>query len=237
MANDYFRFKQFTVMQRNTAMRVGTDGVLLGAWADVSGATEALDIGTGTGIIAIMLAQRNSVLRIDAVELDKDSADEARMNASNSPWKERITVYHLSFMQYLQDTDKSFDLIVSNPPYFNRSLKPSDRRREIARHSESLPYDQLLWGIADLLKSNGCFCGVFPYVEGSVFIAQAAARGLYCTQRVNVYSKPGNSPLRVLIRLEKRRLPMVETDMAIHSADGSYTKEYRSLTADFYLKF
>lgn len=237
MGNSYFRFKQFTVHQSNAAMRVNTDGVLLGAWANVSGANRILDIGTGTGIIGLMLAQRSSSAHIDAIEIDALSASDARNNVTLSPWAKRIDVINCSFQSFAQSVNHSYDLIVSNPPYFNQSLKSPHVGRNISRHSESLPYSDLIESVKRLLAPGGRFCGVFPYSEGNVFIAMAGAHGLYCTQKVNVQSRPGRKVLRVLLQLEATKKPVTESTLTIHNPDGSYSDEYKQLTGDFYLGF
>ena len=237
MGNSYFRFKQFTVHQSNAAMRVNTDGVLLGAWANVSGANRILDIGTGTGIIGLMLAQRSSSAHIDAIEIDALSASDARNNVTLSPWAKRIDVINCSFQSFAQSVNHSYDLIVSNPPYFNQSLKSPHVGRNISRHSESLPYSDLIEGVKRLLAPGGRFCGVFPYSEGNVFIAMAGAHGLYCTQKVNVQSRPGRKVLRVLLQLETQKRAVAESTLTIHNPDGSYSDEYKRLTEDLYLGF
>lgn len=237
MANDYFKFKQFKVLQRKSAMRVGTDSVLLGAWANVANVINAIDVGTGTGVIALMLAQRNPLMKIDAVELDPDSAAEATDNVTRSPWASSINVVNMAFQDFANQSGKAYELIVSNPPYFNNSLKSPLAKRTLTRHTESLPYHDLLLGVQHLLAHNGRFCGIFPYSEGNVFIAQASTFGLYCTHKVSIVTKPGKPTLRILVQLEKERQPVTETELTIHNPDGTYTKEYKQLTSEFYLAF
>ena len=237
MGNSYFKFKQFTVYQSNAAMRVNTDGVLLGAWADVSDADRILDVGTGTGVIALMLAQRSPYAHIDAVEIDVLSAADARNNVALSPWANRIDVINCSFQDFAHSVKQSYNLIVSNPPYFNQSLKSPHTSRNLSRHSDALPYTHLIDGVINLLAPSGRFCGVFPYTEGNVFIAQAGVHGLYCTKKVNVLSHPGKRVLRVMIQLETAKKPVAETNLTIHNAQGAYSDDYMQLTRDFYLAF
>lgn len=237
MGNSYFKFKQFTVHQSKAAMRVNTDGVLLGAWANVTGANRILDIGTGTGVIALMLAQRTTGAHIDAIEIDAQSAAEARSNVNLSPWANRIDVINCSLQSFAPSVSHRYDLIVSNPPYFNQSLKSAHTGRNIARHTESLPYNHLIEGVIKLLSPSGRFCGIFPYSEGNVFIAMAGAHGLYCTQKVNVQSRPSRKVLRVLLQLETQKRAVAESTLTIHNPDGSYSDEYKRLTEDFYLGF
>lgn len=237
MPNTYFKFKQFTISQTHAAMKVGTDGVLLGAWANVADASRILDIGTGTGVIALMLAQRSSTAIIDAVEIDTPSAKQAEMNAVKSPWGNRITIANKSFQDFVSETDNRYDLIVSNPPYFEQSLKSPFEHKNLARHNDTLPYNELLGGISKLLTEKGKFCGVFPYTEGNVFIAKASGYGLYCTKRLNIQSKPNRNTLRMLIQLEFEKKPLEESILCTRDSEGNYTDEYKQLTADFYLAF
>ena len=246
MPNSYFRFKQFTVQQSAAAMKVNTDGVLLGAWADVQGATRILDIGTGTGLIALMLAQRTSTALIDAVEIDEDSARQAIENAAASPWSERIRVFAAPFQSYMLSTADRYDLIVSNPPYFVDALLPDKEQRLVSRHAASLPYDELIVGVNALLTNFGRFCLILPYAEGNVFIAKAALAGLYCTCKTNVCSTREKPIKRLLLAFEREQAPLKEDTLHIHlptkevkNADiaASYTSEYRALTKEFYLYF
>lgn len=237
MPNTYFKFKQFTISQTHAAMKVGTDGVLLGAWADIANANRILDIGTGTGVIALMLAQRNATALIDAIEIDTPSAKQAELNAEKSPWHGRVSIINKSFQDFVAESSHKYDLIVSNPPYFDQSLKSPFEHRTLTRHNDTLPYDELLKGIASLLAVNGKFCGVFPYTEGNVFVAKAASYGLFCNKRLNIQSKPNRNTLRMLIQLEMEKKPIEESTLCIHNSEGNYTDEYKQLTADFYLAF
>ncbi len=242
MPNNYFRFKQFTVRQENAAMKVNTDGVLLGAWMDVQDLTHdtvrILDIGTGTGVIALMLAQRVPQAAIDAVEIDEASAQQAAENVRHSPWPERVNVVNTDFQAYAAESGKQYDVIVSNPPYFVDALLPGDRQRMQARHATALPYDELLNGVVKLLAAGGCFGVILPYVEGSVFIAKAAAAGLYCTRKTNVGAAVGRPVKRLLLTFERTKRVLHEQHFCIHPADSAeYTAEYQELTKEFYLNF
>lgn len=237
MGNSYFKFKQFTIHQLESAMRVNTDGVLLGAWANVEGVRKILDIGTGTGVIALMLAQRCQNAKIDAVEIDDLSAAEARHNVASSPWPNKVDVIHCAFQDFAQSVTQRYDLIVSNPPYYNQSLKSPEEKRTLTRHSDSLPYPELISGIKMLLANEGRFCGVFPYTEGNVFIALASAQGLYCTQKVSLLSKPGKKVLRLLLQFEYSKRSVSESTLCIHKANGEFSDDYKELTKEFYLAF
>lgn len=236
MGNPYFRFKQFTIFQDHSAMKVGTDGVLLGAWADVVHAQTILDIGTGTGIIALMLAQRSNAL-IEAVEIDQGAARQAQDNIDKSPWANRVTVYHSAFQDFAQRANKTYDLIVSNPPYFVQSLPSPQLERTVARHNELLPHHELLEGINLLLSPNGRFVGIFPYVEGNVFVALATQYALFCTKRLNVAGKEGAPVKRLVLEFSRSSQPLEEVDFSIRNSQGEYSEEYVELTKDFYLGF
>jgi tRNA1Val (adenine37-N6)-methyltransferase len=199
MSNNFFRFKQFTIQQSAAAMKVNTDGVLLGAWADVQGATRILDVGTGTGVIALMLAQRTATAVIDAVEIDRDSATQAAKNIADSPWAARVNVFTMPFQTYTANAFASYDLIVSNPPYFVDALLPDTEERLLSRHAASLSYEDLIAGVNALLRDTGRFCLILPYAEANVFIAKAAMAQLYCTHKTNVCSAPEKPVKRLLL--------------------------------------
>lgn len=238
MSNTFFKFKQFTIDQKLAAMKVGTDGVLLGAWANVSGANTVLDIGTGTGVIALMIAQRTKNALIHAVEIDEQSAKQAKINFEKSAWASRLNIFSSSIQQFAQDkTSGAYDLIVSNPPYFVHSLKSPVDVRTLTRHADTLPFDDLLQVIKQLLGANGRFCGIFPYTEGNIFIAKATNYGLYCTRKLNICSKPQHDVLRVMVQLEFTKKVVEEESLTIHTATGEYTEPYKNLTKDFYLAF
>ncbi len=236
MGKNYFRFKQFVIKQDDAAMKVGTDGVLLGAWADVECVNSVLDIGTGSGVIALMIAQRCDAL-VHTVEIDSASALQAKHNFELSQWSARLSVDALSLQNFSKTHSSQFDLIVSNPPYFNKSLKSPSPERTIARHTDELPNDDLLEAVKKLLSPNGRFCAIFPYIEGNIFIAEAANYGIYCNKKLFVQTKPSKPIIRILAEFSfnKKRFP--ENAISIHTFEGDYTDEYKRLTADFYLAF
>ncbi len=223
-------------------MKVNTDGVLLGAWVNIQDIVQQpvqmLDIGTGTGVIALMLAQRAPQAVIDAVEIDGASAQQAAENVRHSPWPEQINIMNTDFQAYAAATAKQYDVIVSNPPYFVDALLPGDRQRMQARHAGALPYDELLSGVVKLLSAGGRFSVILPYVEGSVFIAKAAAAGLYCTHKTGVGAAVGRPVKRLLLTFERTARALHEQHLCIHPANNTeYTPEYQELTKDFYLGF
>ncbi|MDE6778658.1 MAG: methyltransferase [Alistipes sp.] len=229
-----FRFKRFTVRQPNAAMKVGTDGVLLGAWVEVRDTDRRiLDIGTGTGVIALMMAQRCEGARVTALEIDGPSAADARDNVAASPWSGRVEVVECDAALY--DTPERFDLIVSNPPYFVDSLLPPDSGRAAARHAASLPFGELVRTVVRLLAPGGRFALILPTDESRLFCD--AARGvLYPVRITEVCSTPRSGVIRLLT--EFRAEPVAEaTTSCLVIDDGGFTPEYRELTRDFYLKF
>lgn len=229
-----FRFKQFEVANDRSAMKVGTDGVLLGAWCLVDGAQHALDVGTGCGVIALMIAQRNASAIIDAIDIDRAAIEEASLNFSHSPWKERLTATLADFNNW-NGRDR-YDLIVSNPPYFSDSLLPPDASRTIARHTQSLTYRQLIEGAARLLSEEGTLCLISPTnVEGDI-IEAATFSSLPVRQLTRVIPVEGTEPKRSMWLLSRRAMPYQDGTLTIAHTDGSFTQEYISLTGAFYLK-
>ena len=228
-----FRFKQFSVEQDDVAMKVGTDGVLLGAWAMCEGARRILDIGTGTGVIALQMAQRNSEAMVFAVEIDETASRRARANFDMSPWAVRLTVECCA----VQDFDaEPFDLIISNPPYFVDSLLPPDERRSTARHTHDLTFDELDDAVCRLLSENGRFALILPEAEFEKYLSQTK---LYLVRRCNVHSVEGGAVKRVMGEFSRHQAEEVECEnLAIEvEKRGEFSEAYRTLTKDFYLKF
>jgi tRNA1Val (adenine37-N6)-methyltransferase len=236
VGSDFFKFKQFTVHQGKSSFRVGTDGVLLGAYAFAENAKTILDIGTGTGLIAMMLAQRSDA-SIFAIEPDDDSFKQACENVNLTNWNKRITIQCVNLQTFCRETQK-FDLIVTNPPYFSNSLKNPDPRISAARHNDLLSPEELLTGVTGLLNENGIFQLILPYVEGNVFIAIAGSFGLYCTDILKIRPMPTSEIKRMILTFSKTRLNVTEKFLTIeHGKRHDFTDEYIALTKDFYLKF
>lgn len=235
-----FQFKQFTIHQDRTAMKVGTDGVLLGAWATLPPtATRILDIGTGTGLIALMIAQRrhNNNLQICAIDIDKDSIEQAAENISNSLFAQYISTQHTSLQEF--SPNEKFDVIVCNPPYFVASLKCPDAARTQARHTDSLSFDDLLLHSARLLNTGGSLSVILPVQEGNLFINLAEKYGFAVSEIVDIHPTPTAPPKRLLIRLQiatPQSLNVSKSSLTIELARHQYTDEYIALTRDFYLK-
>lgn len=238
MANSTFSFKQFTIRQDSCAMKVGTDGVLLGAWANLNNALKILDVGTGTGLIAIMMAQRSDAM-IDAVEIDENACNQAKENVNNSPWRDRIRVYHDTFQHFAEITSTRYDFVVSNPPYFRNSLKPPMKPRSYARHDEQLNNESLLFNAARILTPNGRLSVIVPAFETEHLITAAYFKGLFPLKLTMVSSVAGKAHTRCLAEFtfEKTGVTIKDTLVIREKGLQEYTVEYKALTKDYYLNF
>ena len=231
-----FHFKRFSVDDTLCAMKVGTDGVLLGAWADVRGARHILDIGTGSGLISLMVAQRCDDAVIEAIDIDEGAVVQARINIEASPWAERITVLCADAKDYAP-THK-FDHIVTNPPFFNTALQSPDERRALARHSSSLGYADIVATAERLLNHGGKLSLILPADEASHF-RREAFNHLWLRRETSILSHDGEAPKRTMMEFvlcDEPLMPSVTT-IAIRTKDGAYSDEYRHLTEEYYLKF
>jgi tRNA1Val (adenine37-N6)-methyltransferase len=230
-----FYFKQFKIDDNRCAMKVGTDGVLLGAWVDIAQAKTALDVGTGSAVIALMLAQRTSTeTQIDAIEVDKSSAEQAQENVQQSPWAKKIIVHHSSLQAF--HVSKKYDLIVSNPPYFNNSLLPPEQTRAGARHTDTLPHHELLACAKQLLTPAGRLAVILPFAEGKAFISMASITGLFCTRQCSFYSRQGKPQERWLLEFALEPRTIKTENLLLFADDNNWSEAYKDLTRDFYLK-
>ena len=236
MPNPYFRFKQFTVYHDRCAMKVGTDGVLLGAWADVREAANALDAGTGSGLIALMLAQRNAAMKVTAIDIDGDAIGQTESNVRSSPFSERIECKHISLQDFADSKPTLYDLVVSNPPFFTDSLKSPDRQRTTARHTDTLPVEDLIWLAAKLLSAKGKLCLIYPYEYYERIVDLSEKSGLFVTRITKVYPTPSSAVRRILVELSKAKHRPTESELVIEESRHIYTEEFKRLTKDFYLK-
>lgn len=236
MANNYFNFKHFTIYQDKSAFKVGTDGVLLGAYADVTGVKRILDIGSGTGLISIMLAQRSDA-EITAIEPDNESYIQTSENVSRCDWHERITVEHTD-LQNFKPVQGKFDLIITNPPFFADSLKSPDLRKSFARHNESLTSEGILDGVSKLMEDEGRLQLILPFVEGNVFIAEAHKYRLYCNNILKIRPLPSSEIRRLILTFSRNQKKPVERFLTIeYGKRYEFSEEYKNLTKEFYLKF
>lgn len=231
-----FRFKHFSLEDNGATMKTGTDAVLLGAWAGIDGAFRILDVGTGSGIIALMMAQRSEAV-IDAVEIDEVSAQLAAENAAKSPWAGRINVIHTSFQHHTAGTINKYDTVICNPPYFRHSLKTHDASRRRARHDDELPATKLMAGIKKVLATGGKTHLMFPANDLQLWLDEASLVKLHCNRITRVVSRFGKMPYRILATFTHEQTELSDSILTIHREDGTYTDEYRQLTADFYLAF
>ncbi len=230
-----FHFKKFSISHDASTHKVGTDAVLLGAWAGVHGAERILDIGTGSGVIALMLAQRSApASKIDAVELQPHDADQAVENVKNSPWPEKVTVLRTAIQDFV--SEKPYDLIVSNPPYFINSWLPPDENRSKARHSNELSFTDLLASVIRLLAPAGLFAVVLPYAEGNQFLRMAETVGLYPIRKLTFRSRKNKPIERLLIEFSRKQSQVKSEELLLYKINEEWTDEYRALTRDFYLK-
>ena len=231
-----FTFKQFFVAHDRCAMKVGTDGVLLGAWAPIANVQRVLDIGTGSGLIALMLAQRTAdSVMIDAVELDTAAAGQAQENVAASPWPNRICVHQADILQWAQQCEQRYSLIVSNPPYFAAGSACATPERASARYTNDLTHESLLLCAEQLLTADGFFCVVLPENAGSALVEFALQRGWYLRFRTDVADNDTRPPNRVLLALSLQDGEQMLDRMTIRGPDQHYSAAHCSLTRDFYL--
>jgi tRNA1Val (adenine37-N6)-methyltransferase len=236
MSNPYFSFKHFTVYQDRCAMKVGVDGVLLGVWTNVNNTDQILDIGTGTGLIALMLAQRSNSI-IDAIEIDSKAVVQASENIKLSPWEKWINVTEISLQDFARSSNKRYDLIVSNPPYFVNSLKAPCEVRTLARHTDTLTHEELIINALILLKPTGRLSIILPVKEALQCEDFALSKGLFCTRQVRVIPKPNAVAKRVLLEFSLQHLEKEVSELVIEGEQRhQYSKEFSLLAKDFYLK-
>jgi tRNA1Val (adenine37-N6)-methyltransferase len=240
MPKDIFQFKQFAVRQDKCAMKAGTDGVLLGAWVNLDFPVpkehyRALDIGTGTGIIALMIAQRKENLYTDAVEKDFDAYCQCVRNSQNSPFGHRIYPRPFALQEFEPDT--LYDLTVSNPPYFSRSLKSTDDKRNTARHNDDLPLKTLIENSLKMLADRGRIALILPAESSEELDVLIATNKLYTVRRTDVITVEGQAPKRFMTELSRSRVqnPLYDT-LTLVTKEHKKTAEYQELTEDFYLK-
>ncbi len=235
MPNTWFKFKEFTIQQGKTAMKVGTDGVLLGAWADFSSADKILDIGSGTGLISLMAAQRTNA-EIYAIEFEENAFKQTVENIEISKYNKRIKAYNVSLQLYSEETTIKFDHIVCNPPFFSNSLKPDNKARNIARHDNTLPFSDLISGVKRIIHKEGKFSLILPVEKKIEFISLAEKLDLYCNRLTMVKPNFNKAIKRVLFEFSLRKTETKESELIIETDKRhSYTREYIELTRDFYL--
>ena len=228
-----FQFRKFSIHDDQSTMKVGTDAVLLATLASPSNKPYSiLDIGTGSGVIALILAQRYALAQIDAIDIDARSIAQASQNFCQSPWSSRLRAILCDAQQY--QTQSPYDLIVSNPPYFQNSLKAPDQRRTLARHNDTLPFSQLIHSVNRLLAPEGTFSCILPVVESSILVRNAQSSGLHLASIIHIHNRPENDPIRTITTFTRQSTPTVEVNHSIRNSDNTYSDWYRQLTSDFY---
>jgi tRNA1Val (adenine37-N6)-methyltransferase len=237
MSSVPFKFKQFTVNQDKCAMKIGTDGVLLGAWASVSqNPLSILDIGAGTGVISLMLAQRCYAELIDAIEIDDDAYEQCTDNFENSNWSDRLFCYHASLSEFTDEVEDKYDLIISNPPFYSEDYKSANNQRDTARFEKALPFEHLLESISILLAEKGIFTVIIPFKEEESFMNLALKFGLFANRILRVKGNLTSEIKRSLIEFSFIKTEILYSELIIETERHQYTQNYINLTKEFYLK-
>ena len=232
-----FKFKQFTVLQDKCAMKIGTDGVLLGAWASIKQQPfSILDIGSGTGVISLMLAQRCHAELIDAIEIDDAAYEQCTENFENSSWNDRLFCYHASLEEFVEEIDDKYDLIVSNPPFYSDDYKSDNAQRDIARFQDALPFEHLIESVTQLLSESGVFSVIIPFKEEETFIGLAKDFGLFNNRITRVKGNPDSEIKRSLLEFSFTKYKVETNELIIETERHQFTQDYINLTKDFYLK-
>ncbi len=235
MANSFFQFKQFRIDQAGVAMKVTTDACLFGAWVASLGLAprRMLDIGSGTGLLALMLAQKFVEAEIIALEIEEHACERASENSVASSWEDRIAILHSSLQNY--KSESSFDLIISNPPFFSKSLKSKTNGQNLAIHDDSLTQEELLAGIKRNLSPEGKAFVLYPPNEMDSFIALARANGLFVREKVDVYDRPNSYVLRTMACFGFKNVDLKIDSIVIKSTDNDYTDQFKTLLSSYYL--
>ncbi|WP_034062550.1 tRNA1(Val) (adenine(37)-N6)-methyltransferase [Lacinutrix jangbogonensis] len=235
--NKPFKFKQFEVSQDQCAMKIGTDGVLLGAWASIEKQPFAtLDIGAGTGILSLMLAQRCDAEVIDALEIDEHAYEQCVGNFEASPWSDRLFCYHADLAEFTDEIEDQYDLIICNPPFYSEDYKTESTQRDLARFQDAMPFEHLVDSVSKLLIEDGTFCTIIPFKEEEKFIALASAVNLKANKITRVRGALNSEIKRSLIAMSFRESAIKINELVIENARHDYTEDYINLTKAFYLK-
>jgi len=232
-----FLFKKFIINQDQCAMKVGTDAILLGAWANIShNPYSILDIGAGTGILSLMLAQRCYAEQIDAIEIEDNAYEQCVNNFENSTWSDRLFCYHASLEEFVDEIDDTYDLIISNPPFYTEDYKSSKYTRDLARFEDAMPFEHLVESVSKLLSKNGKLVVVIPFKEETPFITLASKKHLFPNKFLRVKGNSETPFKRSLIEFSFDKKEMVVEELTIETSRHVYTQNYTNLTKDFYLK-
>jgi tRNA1Val (adenine37-N6)-methyltransferase len=233
-----FQFKQFNIKQSQSAMKVGTDGVLLGAWTSVTHQPQSiLDIGAGTGLLALMLAQRTSAEMIDAIEIEEGAYEECVENFENSPWNDRLFCFHAGLDEFVEEPEVLYDLIVCNPPFYEEHYKSEKPQRDLARFQDAMPFNELLEAADFLLSEEGVFSVIIPFYEEEKFMLLAAESSLFPFKVTRVKGHESAAIKRSLMAFGRKKTIDIQTDeLIIENGRHQYTAAYQALTKDFYIK-
>tara|TARA_R110002167_G_scaffold134051_12_gene319418 strand:+ start:5081 stop:5794 length:714 start_codon:yes stop_codon:yes gene_type:complete len=232
-----FEFKQFTICQDRCAMKIGTDGVLLGAWASLENDPDSiLDIGAGTGVIALMLAQRSLAETVDAIEIEEAAYEQCVENFEASPWADRLFCYHAGLDELVDSIEEPYDLIVSNPPFYTEEVSSGDGARDRARQNRSLPFEELVESVPKLLAPDGIFTTIIPYKAEDAFVLSAIHHGLFPSRITRVKGNPTSAVKRSLLEFRLEESDIATSILIIEEGRHHYTDDYIALTKDFYKK-
>ncbi|WP_395053791.1 tRNA1(Val) (adenine(37)-N6)-methyltransferase [Flavobacterium sp.] len=233
-----FSFKQFSVKQDQSAMKIGTDAVLLGAWCPIdNNPISVLDVGAGTGILSLMIAQRSNAEQIDAIEIEENAYEECVFNFENAPWSDRLFCFHAGLDEFVDDPEDEYDLIISNPPFYSEDFKTDNSQRDLARFQDALPFEDLVEAADLLLSENGIFAVVIPFKEEERFIDLCAEVELFPIKVTRVKGSHTSPIVRSLLAFKRFELPVLVADeLVVEINRHEYTNEYINLTKDFYLK-
>jgi tRNA1Val (adenine37-N6)-methyltransferase len=232
-----FQFKEFSIDQDRCAMKIGTDGVLLGAWTSIEDPYSILDIGAGTGILALMLAQRSDAEQIDALEIDEDAYEQCVDNFENSPWADRLFCFHAALDEFVEEMkDEKYDLIISNPPFYTEDYKSGDTARNMARFAEALPFEELIKFASELLSDEGSFAVIIPYSEEECFLKLSEQVNLFPNRITRVRGTESTPLKRSLLQLSFTEKPFSFNELILEESRHQYTKDYQKMVTPFYLK-
>ena len=240
MSQKPFHFKEFTIHQDKTSMKVGTDAVLLGSWVSLDNFPDKiLDIGSGTGIISLMLAQRCDAETIDAIEIDENAYEQSVENFEKSDWSDRLYCYHCSFEEFVDEIsseEETYDLIVSNPPFYTENAETSSKSRTKARFTSALSFEDLVLGVSKILATEGFFSVIIPFKEEENFVKLANKNNLFLNKVCRVQGNPTSEVKRSLLSFSFQKMDVTESYLIIETERHQYTEDYINLTKDFYLK-
>jgi tRNA1Val (adenine37-N6)-methyltransferase len=227
-----FKFKHFDIVQDDNAMKVGTDAMVLGAFINSQDRKVGLDVGTGTGVLSLMVAQNNEEISFDAIELDKKSTDECALNFENSKWADRLNAVHMNFLDF--EAPSHYDLIISNPPYYQSTLVNNDPRKANARHEQSLPMEAFVIHVSRLITNDGDFWIIIPAEDHKKWTKACSAVGLHLIERISIYGKEGGEIKRVIMAYSKQSLLLEEFSFTIRDKSNDFSEEYKELTSEFH---